>query len=66
MDATLFATLKQLSKMRSATPPELYEVIFDNDCITVTAINQRLSDLLVLGCVRREREGRAWRYFVVR
>lgn len=61
VDPTLLSTLKSLCQRGRSTAPELFQDHPDQK-VTVTAWNNRLSDLHELRLVRRFRAGRAWEY----
>jgi hypothetical protein len=61
LDPTLALTLKAVGQHDTITAPELHRA-FPRDKVTVTAWNNRLSDLHALRLVRRVRAGRAWEY----
>jgi len=46
------------------TAPEISRMFVDE--VGYTACNNRLERLRKLGLVRRERDGRAWRYFAIK
>lgn len=58
-------TLKAVRQLGAASPREVYEIL-NNPYIHVTAVNQRLDDLIKLGFLRRERQGRMFRYTPIR
>lgn len=61
LDRALLGTYMALQALGDATAPELHAHHPDHK-VSVTAWNNRLSDLHALRLVRRERNGRAWRY----
>lgn len=58
----LAKTIQTLYKAPGKTPAEL---ALKFRCMNEVAMNARLRRLLDIGLVRRERDGRAWRYYPV-
>ena len=61
IEPTLLKSLSCLLAMNKASAPEMH-ARYPEDKVTVTAWNNRLSDLHALRLVKRERSGRQWEY----
>jgi hypothetical protein len=62
----LWETLFLIGNQNGATPPEIWRFIYPKSNAGASAINKRLNDLFEFGRVRRETEGRAWKYFTAK